>query len=91
MGREVYHGNPTGDSLHVELYDQGVREGALGLLLNSVRIVIITCILTALLFKFNHSPVIDFFFPGFGRLFLGSAHFSLNQCVSEWVHGLYGL
>ncbi|XP_010502297.1 PREDICTED: sucrose transport protein SUC3 isoform X2 [Camelina sativa] len=36
MGREVYHGNPTGDSLHVELYDQGVREGALGLLLNSV-------------------------------------------------------
>ncbi|KAL9298657.1 Sucrose transport protein SUC3 [Arabidopsis thaliana] len=36
MGREVYHGDPTGDSLHMELYDQGVREGALGLLLNSV-------------------------------------------------------
>jgi solute carrier family 45 protein 1/2/4 len=51
MGREVYHGDPTGDSLHMELYDQGVREGALGLLLNSVRIVIITCFLTALLFK----------------------------------------
>uniref|UniRef100_A0A1J3IYM4 Sucrose transport protein SUC3 n=1 Tax=Noccaea caerulescens TaxID=107243 RepID=A0A1J3IYM4_NOCCA len=36
MGREVYHGDPTGDSLHVELYGQGVREGAFGLLLNSV-------------------------------------------------------
>ncbi|KAL1218628.1 Sucrose transport protein SUC3 [Cardamine amara subsp. amara] len=36
MGREVYHGDPTKDSLHVELYDQGVREGAFGLLLNSV-------------------------------------------------------
>lgn len=38
MGREVYHGNPNGDSLLVELYSQGVREGAFGLLLNSVRI-----------------------------------------------------
>ncbi|XP_010527885.1 PREDICTED: sucrose transport protein SUC3 isoform X2 [Tarenaya hassleriana] len=36
MGKEVYHGNPKGDSLEVELYDQGVREGAFGLLLNSV-------------------------------------------------------
>ncbi|KAF8117558.1 hypothetical protein N665_0009s0080 [Sinapis alba] len=36
MGREVYHGDPTGDSLRMELYDQGVREGAFGLLLNSV-------------------------------------------------------
>ncbi|CAN8272681.1 unnamed protein product [Cochlearia groenlandica] len=36
MGREVYHGDPTKDSLHVELYDQGVRKGAFGLLLNSV-------------------------------------------------------
>ncbi|CDY41670.1 BnaC02g34840D [Brassica napus] len=36
MGREVYHGNPTGESLLVKLYGQGVREGAFGLLLNSV-------------------------------------------------------
>ncbi|KFK33468.1 hypothetical protein AALP_AA5G017000 [Arabis alpina] len=36
MGREVYHGDPNGDSLLVELYSQGVREGAFGLLLNSV-------------------------------------------------------
>ena len=41
MGREVYHGNPTGESLLVKLYGQGVREGAFGLLLNSVRIDIL--------------------------------------------------
>lgn len=37
MGREVYHGDPKGSSSEVKLYDQGVREGAFGLLLNSVR------------------------------------------------------
>lgn len=37
MGREVYHGDPKGNSDEVKLYDQGVREGAVGLLLNSVR------------------------------------------------------
>ena len=38
MGREVYHGDPKGnDSAAVKAYDAGVREGAFGLLLNSVR------------------------------------------------------
>ncbi|KAI3909203.1 hypothetical protein MKW92_017831 [Papaver armeniacum] len=36
MGREVYHGNPNGTSDEKHAYDQGVREGAFGLLLNSV-------------------------------------------------------
>lgn len=36
MGREVYHGDPKGNTSEVYLYDQGVREGAFGLLLNSV-------------------------------------------------------
>ncbi|XP_052173291.1 sucrose transport protein SUC3 isoform X2 [Diospyros lotus] len=36
MGREVYHGDPKGDASQVKAYDQGVREGAFGLLLNSV-------------------------------------------------------
>ncbi|XP_021664916.2 sucrose transport protein SUC3 isoform X2 [Hevea brasiliensis] len=36
MGREVYHGDPKGNSDEVKLYDQGVREGAFGLLLNSI-------------------------------------------------------
>ncbi|KAL2344499.1 hypothetical protein Fmac_005784 [Flemingia macrophylla] len=36
MGREVYHGDPKGNTSEVFLYDQGVREGAFGLLLNSV-------------------------------------------------------
>ena len=38
MGREVYHGDPKGnDSAALKAYDAGVREGAFGLLLNSVR------------------------------------------------------
>lgn len=37
MGREVYHGDPKGNESEVAAYDQGVREGAFGLLLNSVR------------------------------------------------------
>lgn len=37
MGREVFHGDPKGNPSEVDLYDQGVREGAFGLLLNSVR------------------------------------------------------
>ncbi|KAK3155719.1 hypothetical protein QOZ80_2BG0206710 [Eleusine coracana subsp. coracana] len=36
MGREVYHGDPNGDSSEKKAYDNGVREGAFGLLLNSV-------------------------------------------------------
>ncbi|KAG8473254.1 hypothetical protein CXB51_035229 [Gossypium anomalum] len=36
MGREVYHGDPKGNAAEIKLYDQGVREGAFGLLLNSV-------------------------------------------------------
>ncbi|KAJ9554447.1 hypothetical protein OSB04_018492 [Centaurea solstitialis] len=36
MGREVYHGDPKGDAVEIRAYDQGVREGAFGLLLNSV-------------------------------------------------------
>lgn len=37
MGREVYHGDPKGSLTDEQVYDQGVREGAFGLLLNSVR------------------------------------------------------
>ncbi|KAK8484357.1 hypothetical protein V6N11_049631 [Hibiscus sabdariffa] len=36
MGREVYHGDPKANDSEIKLYDQGVREGAFGLLLNSV-------------------------------------------------------
>ncbi|XP_073287815.1 sucrose transport protein SUC3-like, partial [Primulina huaijiensis] len=36
MGREVFHGDPKGDLAEVQTYNQGVREGSFGLLLNSV-------------------------------------------------------
>lgn len=37
MGREVFHGDPKGEAVEIDAYNQGVREGAFGLLLNSVR------------------------------------------------------
>lgn len=40
MGREVYHGDPKGNTAEIKAYDDGVREGAFGLLLNSVRLII---------------------------------------------------
>ncbi|XP_074574070.1 sucrose transport protein SUT1-like [Curcuma longa] len=36
MGREIYYGKPKGTSEQIDAYDRGVREGAFGLLLNSV-------------------------------------------------------
>ncbi|PKA53220.1 Sucrose transport protein SUT4 [Apostasia shenzhenica] len=36
MGREVYHGDPNGNASQIEAYQNGVREGAFGLLLNSI-------------------------------------------------------
>nr|AYU70942.1 sucrose transporter 1 [Ginkgo biloba] len=36
MGREVYRGEPSGHSAFSSLYDQGVRAGAFGLMLNAI-------------------------------------------------------
>ena len=36
MGREMYHGRPDGSPTEVAYYQEGVRQGAFGLLLNSI-------------------------------------------------------
>ncbi|XP_040376942.1 sucrose transport protein SUT5 [Oryza brachyantha] len=36
MGREIYHGDPQGTAAAADVYDAGVREGAMGLLFCSV-------------------------------------------------------
>lgn len=36
MGREIYHGRPDGSPAEVAAFEEGVRQGAFGLLLNSV-------------------------------------------------------
>lgn len=36
MGREIYHGRPDGNPAEVAAFQEGVRQGAFGLLLNSV-------------------------------------------------------
>ncbi|CAA7403397.1 unnamed protein product [Spirodela intermedia] len=40
MGREVYHGNPKGNTEQMDVYHRGVRAGAFGLLLNSVVLMV---------------------------------------------------
>jgi solute carrier family 45, member 1/2/4 len=37
MGREIYHGDPKGTDSQIAAFNEGVRIGAFGLLLNSVR------------------------------------------------------
>jgi solute carrier family 45, member 1/2/4 len=37
MGREIYHGDPKGTNAQISAFDEGVRVGSFGLLLNSVR------------------------------------------------------
>ena len=39
MGREIYHGDPKGTTAQIAAFDEGVRVGSFGLLLNSVRFV----------------------------------------------------
>ncbi|CAN0923706.1 Sucrose transport protein SUC3 [Linum grandiflorum] len=53
MGREVYHGDPKGDANVINLYDQGVREGAFGLLLNSVVLGISSFLIEPMCQKFG--------------------------------------
>ncbi|CAN1321607.1 Sucrose transport protein SUC3 [Linum perenne] len=53
MGREVYHGDPKGDANAINLYDQGVREGAFGLLLNSVVLGISSFLIEPMCQKFG--------------------------------------
>jgi hypothetical protein len=36
MGREIYHGDPKGTDAQTAAFNEGVRIGAFGLLLNSV-------------------------------------------------------
>lgn len=36
MGREIYHGSPSGTKEEIGAYTRGVQQGAFGLLLNSV-------------------------------------------------------
>ena len=69
MGREVYHGNPNGDVSQVQAYDQGVREGAFGLLLNSVRTHI------------EHHDLSLTLIIGNGKLIRGLGFYLFQNCV----------
>ncbi|PKA56784.1 Sucrose transport protein SUT1 [Apostasia shenzhenica] len=53
MGREVYHGNPKGTPAEIKAYDNGVRAGAFGLLINSVVLGVTSFMIEPLCRKFT--------------------------------------
>lgn len=44
MGREIYHGDPKGTNAQISAFNEGVRIGSFGLLLNSVSFSLISFI-----------------------------------------------
>ncbi|KAG9451238.1 hypothetical protein H6P81_011203 [Aristolochia fimbriata] len=57
MGREVYEGDPKGSPSEVAAYHKGVREGAFGLLLNSVVLGISSFLIEPMCRKFGSRVV----------------------------------
>ncbi|XP_072980669.1 sucrose transport protein SUT1-like [Typha angustifolia] len=53
MGREVYHGDPKGSPAQVDAYNRGVREGAFGLLLNSIVLGVTSFLIAPMCRKFS--------------------------------------
>ncbi|PKU63186.1 Sucrose transport protein SUT1 [Dendrobium catenatum] len=53
MGREIFHGDPKGTPAQMKAYDNGVRAGALGLLINSVVLGVTSILIEPLCRKFT--------------------------------------
>ncbi|PKU60083.1 Sucrose transport protein SUT1 [Dendrobium catenatum] len=53
MGREIYHGSPSGTKQEIGAYTRGVQQGAFGLLLNSIILGISSMLLEPMCRKFT--------------------------------------
>ncbi|PKA50729.1 Sucrose transport protein SUT1 [Apostasia shenzhenica] len=53
MGREIYHGDPSGTKAEIDSFNKGVQEGAFGLLLNSILLGISSILLEPMCRKFS--------------------------------------
>lgn len=49
MGKEVFGGSPVGDPLQIKMYDQGVREGSLGLIFYVVMLGVVSLFMDPIL------------------------------------------
>ncbi|KAL0909246.1 hypothetical protein M5K25_020095 [Dendrobium thyrsiflorum] len=57
MGREIYHGSPSGTKEEIGAYTRGVQQGAFGLLLNSIILGISSMLLEPMCRKFTSRVV----------------------------------
>ncbi|XP_020598423.1 sucrose transport protein SUT1-like [Phalaenopsis equestris] len=79
MGREIYHGDPSGTKQEIDTYNKGVEEGAFGLLLNSLVLAITSMVLGPLCRKFTSKVV---WITGNFILFLGMAAITVLSVIS---------
>ncbi|KAK8948284.1 Sucrose transport protein SUT1 [Platanthera guangdongensis] len=85
MGREIFHGNPNGSKEEIDTYNRGVREGAFGLLLNSIVLGVTTVVLVPLCKKFSSKIM---WVTGNFTVFLAMAAVTILSVIS--THGYSG-
>ncbi|KAK8934464.1 Sucrose transport protein SUT1 [Platanthera zijinensis] len=85
MGREIFHGNPNGTKEEIDTYNRGVREGAFGLLLNSIVLGVTTVVLVPLCKKFSSKIM---WVTGNFTVFLAMAAVTILSVIS--THGYSG-
>ncbi|KAG0470121.1 hypothetical protein HPP92_016216 [Vanilla planifolia] len=85
MGREIYHGDPSGTKQEIAVYNKGVQKGAFGLLLNSVILGISSILLEPMCRKFTSRIV---WVIGNFTLFLAMVAITVLSVIS--THGYSG-
>ncbi|KAL6641190.1 hypothetical protein ACP70R_019371 [Stipagrostis hirtigluma subsp. patula] len=84
MGREMYHGSPEGNPEEVAAYQEGVRQGAFGLLLNSVVLGISSFLIEPMCRKFTARVVWIF------SSFIVCIAMAMVSILSSWSLGDFG-
>ncbi|KAH0433329.1 hypothetical protein IEQ34_027056 [Dendrobium chrysotoxum] len=79
MGREIYHGDPSGTREEIDTYNKGVEDGAFGLLLNSIVLAITSLLLAPMCRKLTSKVV---WIIGNFILFLAMAAITVLSVIS---------
>ncbi|KAK8921129.1 Sucrose transport protein SUT1 [Platanthera zijinensis] len=87
MGREIFHGDPSGTKQEIESYNKGVQQGAFGLLLNSIVLGITTMLLEHLCRKVTPRLV---WVMGNFTLFLAMLAITVLSFISKNRHNSVG-
>ncbi|KAK8971540.1 Sucrose transport protein SUT1 [Platanthera guangdongensis] len=87
MGREIFHGDPSGTKQEIESYNMGVQQGAFGLLLTSIVLGITTMLLEHLCRKVTPRLV---WVMGNFTLFLAMLAITVLSFISKNRHNSVG-